>query len=122
MAMNTRHLTRRTFLKSTAAIASAAPFLLPSGIWGAETKPNERLALAFIGMGTQGRGLMGGFLNKKETQTVAVCDVDTTRRENGKKMVEEFYAKQAGSSYKGCATYNDFREVLARKDIDAVVI
>jgi len=85
-------------------------------------KPSDRLNLGFIGIGTQGRGLMDGFLHKKETQTVAVCDVDTTRRENGKRIVEEFYATQTGSDYKGCATYTDFRELLARKDIDAVVI
>ncbi len=120
--MNTRNVNRRTFLKSTATFTAAVPFLLPSKIWGAETKPSERLNLGFIGVGTQGRGLMDGFLRKKETQTVAVCDVDTTRRENGKRIVEEFYAKQAGSDYKGCATYGDFREVLGRKDIDAVVI
>ncbi len=120
--MNARNLNRRTFLKSIVTGSAAAPFLLPSKIWGAETKPSQRLTLGFIGIGTQGRGLMGGFLSKKETQTLAVCDVDTTRRENGKKIVEDFYAKQTGSSYKGCAAYNDFRELLARRDIDAVVI
>jgi len=118
----TKNLTRRTFLKSAATFASAAPFLLPSRIWAAETPPSARLNLGFIGLGTQGKGLMGGFLGKKETQTVAVCDVDTTRREHAKKMVEDHYAKQSGSDYKGCAAYNDFREVLGRKDIDAVVI
>jgi predicted dehydrogenase len=52
-----------------------------------------------------------------------VCDVDTTRRNDGKRIVEEFYAKKNGAgSYKGCAVYNDFRELLGRKDIDAVVI
>jgi predicted dehydrogenase len=119
----TKSFTRRRFLQSTAAATAVAPFILPSRIWAAETKPNDRLALGFIGMGTQNRGLMGGFLNKKETQTLAVCDVDTTRRENAKKIVDDFYAKQTdGGAYKGCAAYNDFRELLARKDIDAVVI
>jgi len=121
--MATRNLTRRTFLKSTAAVTAAAPFILPSRVWSADVKPNARLALGFIGMGTQNRGLMGGFLNKKETQTVAVCDVDTNRRVNAKKQAEDFYAKQAdGGTYKGCDSYTDFRELLARKDIDAVVI
>jgi predicted dehydrogenase len=119
--MKTTRFTRRDFIR-TSTVAVAAPFILPSHIWSAETKPNSRLTLGFIGNGTQGKGLMGGFLGKKETQTVAVCDVDTTRREDAKKRVDEHYAKQTGADYKGCATYNDFRELLARKDIDAVVI
>jgi hypothetical protein len=50
--------------------------------------------MGFIGVGTQGRGLLGGFLNYSEVQVVAVCDVDTTRREHSKKTVEDFYAKK----------------------------
>ena len=117
-----KHFTRRSFLKSTTAVAAAAPFILPSRIWSAEVKPNDRLTLGFIGLGTQGKGLMGGFLGRKETQTVAVCDVDTNRREDAKKRVEEHYAKQNDAGYKGCNVYKDFRELLERKDIDAVVI
>jgi len=122
--MTTKHqFTRRSFLKSTAALATTASFILPSRVWSAETPPNDRVTLGFIGMGTQNRGLLGGFLNKKETQTVAVCDVDTNRRNNAKKIVEEFYAKKTDSgAYKGCEAYVDFRDLLARKDIDAVVI
>ena len=117
-----RNLSRRSFIKST-AIAAAAPFILPSRIRSAEVKPNDRIALGFIGMGTQNRGLLGGFLTYPQTQVLAVCDVDTTRRENAKKMVEDYYAaKNANGSYKGCATYHDFRELIGRKDIDAVVI
>jgi predicted dehydrogenase len=117
-----RKFSRRTFLKASSAVAASAPFILPSHIWAAETKPNERLTLGFIGMGTQNRGLMSGFLDRKETKTLAVCDVDTNRRENAKKMVDDRYTKQTGAEYKDCATYSDFRELLARKDIDAVVI
>src|SRR5213593_2327266 len=120
--MSTPPLTRRSFLASTAALTAAGPLLLPSRIWSADTKPTERLTLGFIGNGTQGRGLMGGLLSRKDTQTLAVCDVDTHRREHAKKLVEDHYAKQNESTYKGCAAYNDFRELLARKDIDAVVI
>ena len=120
--ITTRNLTRRSFIKSTATLSLTAPFILPSRIWSAETRPNDRLTLGFIGMGTQNRGLMSGFLGKKETQTLAVCDVDTNRREHAKKMVEDHYAKQSGTDYKGCTAYKDFRELLDRKDIDAVVI
>jgi len=115
--MNSPRLTRRSFLH-TALAAGVAPLVLPSRVWGA----NERLTLGFIGIGKQARGLMSGFLSKADTQTVAVCDVDTNRRNDGKKQVEDFYAKQTGSDFKGCAAFGDFRELVARKDIDAVVI
>src|ERR1051326_6386072 len=94
---------RREFLKRTAAIGLAAPFILPSHIWASGTKPNDRITLGSIGVGTQGRGLLGGFLGKKEVQVLAVCDVDSTRREHSKKTVEDRYSKQTGSEYK-CAT------------------
>jgi predicted dehydrogenase len=121
--MNTnRPFSRRTFLQSASALTATAPFLLLSRLWAAETPPSDRLALGFIGVGTQGRGLMGGFLGRKEVQVLAVCDCDTTRREAAKKRVEEHYSKQKDTAYKGCAAYNDFRDLLARNDIDAVVI
>jgi predicted dehydrogenase len=121
--MKTQKLTRRHFLQTTAA--AAAPFILPSRIWSAETKPNDRITIGCIGMGKQAHGLLDGFLKQPGTQVVAVCDVDKTRREEGKRIVEEDYTKKHGKEwgfYKGCDIYNDFRELLARKDIDAVVI
>lgn len=113
--------TRRTFLQATLA-AGVAPLILPSRVWSAETQPNDRITFAVIGYGKQARGLMSGFMARPEMQAVAVCDVDTTRREDGKRAAEEFYAKKTDANYKGCATYRDYRELLARKDIDAVVI
>src|SRR6185312_10070689 len=69
------------------------------------------------------RGHLNRFLKRADAQVVAVCDVDTTRRESAKGMAEKAYADAAKSgSYKGCAGYNDFRELLGRGDIDAVVI
>jgi len=120
-----RSFSRRDFLKSTAiaTVTASAPFLLPARTWSAATPSSERLQLGCIGIGTQGRGLMEGFLRKKEVQIVAVCDVDTTRRENGRKIVQDFYTKQTEAGFwKGCTAHNDFRELLARPDIDAVVI
>jgi len=119
--MHTSRSSRRSFLKATLA-AGAAPLFLPSHVWSAETKPNDRLGIGFIGCGTQGRGLAGGFLGKKETQVLATCDVDTTRREALRDRVQAHYAKETGSDYKGCEAFNDFRELIARPDIDAVVI
>src|ERR1051325_5397618 len=120
--MTTPRSTRRAFLKQAATLTAVVPFILPSRVGSAETKPNDRLALGFIGNGTQGRGLMGGFLGRKDTQTIAVCDVDTHRRDHARKLVEDHYAKQNQAGYQGCAAYGDFRELLARKDLDAVVI
>lgn len=114
---------RRTFLKQIAASTTVMPFILPSHIWAAETKPNSKLTMGFIGMGKQARSLLGGFLGQ-DTQVLAVCDVDTTRRENAKKRVDDYYAQRPelkiGAG--GCAAYNDFREIIVRKDIDAVCI
>lgn len=118
--------TRRRFLKSSMLSgvgALAIPHLLPSHLWAAETQPNSRLTMGFIGMGTQARGLLGAFLGQN-TQVLAVCDVDTTRREAARQRVEEHNARKAGAGDKpaSCAAYNDFRDLLARQDIDAVCI
>ncbi|MBE0545229.1 MAG: Gfo/Idh/MocA family oxidoreductase [Verrucomicrobia bacterium] len=115
--------TRRQFLKTTATVAVAAPTLLPSSVWSAGKSPNDRMTLGFIGMGKQNRGLLNGFIRSKETQVVAVCDVDTKRREHAQKSVADHYAKQTDKgSFKGCEAYIDFRDLVARKDIDGVVI
>src|SRR6185295_4979269 len=117
-----KSLSRRHFLKRTAA-ATAAPFILPSHIWSAETKPNDRITMGFVGLGKQNRGLLGDFVKRKETQVLAVCEVDTTRRNSAKKIIEDYYAKQTDrGAYKGCDTYVDFRQLVERKDIDAVCI
>ena len=113
---------RRRFLQC-AALAGAAPLILPPSVWAAESKPSEQVTMGFIGVGKQNRFLLDGFLSRPGTRVLAVCDVDTTRRENAKSIVEKHYAEQMTSGdYQGCATYPDFRELLARKDIDAVVI
>jgi predicted dehydrogenase len=117
--MNSPRLSRRSFLQSALA-AGVAPLLLPSRVWSAETKPNSQLGLGFIGMGKQNGGLLGGFQGRPDVKVLAVCDVDTTRREAAKKTVVDRYAK--GGATAECASYSDFRELLARKDIDAVVI
>ena len=120
--MNKNRSTRREFLKIATAAAASAPFILPSRIWSAQTKPNDRITIGFIGVGKQGMGLLSGFLGSKEVQVVAVCDVDTTRRENAKKVVDAHYAKQSGGYSRSCGAYNDFRVLIAGDDIDAVVI
>ncbi len=113
-------VSRRRFLVQ-AAVAASAPLILRS--WAAEPPANSRINLASIGLGPQGRGLMGGFLGHAQARVVAVCDVDTNRREDGKKRVEAYYKNKAESGVaQGCQTFADFRELLARPDIDGVVI
>jgi predicted dehydrogenase len=112
---------RRSFLKQ-ASVVAAAPFILPSEIWAAEKKPNERIGMGFIGMGKQNQGLLRNFRQQKAVRVVAVCDVDTTRRVDAQQSMNEYYTKNPEKGSPDCAAYNDFRDVIARKDIDAVCI
>ena len=114
-------ITRRRFI----AASAAAPLILSTTSFGQEKKEpaSNRLGIGFIGMGTQSRGHVNFALGNKECQVLAVCDVDKTRREAAKKTVESRYADATKSgTYKGCDAYNDFRDLIGRKDIDAVVI
>ncbi len=111
---------RRSFLKG--ASLAGAPFILPSTIWAAATKPNDKLSMAIIGMGIQSRGLLNNFIHQDLT-VVAICDVDKTRREDGVRRVNDFYKDHTDKGTPGnCKGYNDFREVLQRKDIDMVCV
>lgn len=116
---------RREFLQSAGLIAAGAavPTILPSRVFGRQA-PSERVTLAFIGTGRQAQTMnIPEFMAVPGVQVVAVCDVDSWRLDRAKTLVESTYATKAPSgTYKGCATYRDFREVLARTDVDAVMI
>ncbi|MBW3624272.1 MAG: Gfo/Idh/MocA family oxidoreductase [Armatimonadetes bacterium] len=135
--MNDNKLTRRDFMGKTAVAAAVAgfPSIIPASALGKDGKPapSNRITLAVIGTGNQGLNDLGDFLRDDRVQVVAVCDVNresagywnggVAGREPARRRVEEHYASQkASGAYKGCAAYEDFREVLARKDIDAVEI
>lgn len=113
-------VSRRRFLGGLSA-ATAAPFILPSRVWSAETSPNERLNIGVIGTGKMHGGLMGNMLGRRETFVAAVCDVDTTRREHALERVNKHYAEHEDKQ-NACTGYSDFRELLARDDIDAVIV
>ena len=122
LVKNSRTLSRRSFIRQTLA-AGTVPLIIPGGLWGAESPPNDRITLGFIGMGRQNQGLVRGFLGQKGTQVVAVCDVDTTRRAAARDSVEEHYSgRKSSGAFKGCQEYEDFRRLLDREDIDGVVI
>jgi Oxidoreductase family, C-terminal alpha/beta domain/Oxidoreductase family, NAD-binding Rossmann fold len=110
----THGLTRRAFLRDSAVAASAAvawPAIVPSSVFGAEA-PSSRITVGCIGVGGQGTNDMKGFKSHRGCQVVAVCDVDAGHKERA--------AKIAGVDAK--SSYHDFRDLLARDDIDAVSI
>ena len=116
---------RRRFLQSAglAVAGAAAPLVLPSRLFGAQA-PSNRITLGFIGTGRQAQSLnLPEFMAVPGVEVVAVCDVDSWRVDQARTLVEGTYAKERGvGSYRGCQTYRDFRELLARRDIDAVMI
>ena len=104
---------RRKFLKSSTL--ATAPFILPSHIWAAKTKPNDKLVMGFIGMGKQNGGLLRNFMGQG-IQAVTVCDVDTNRRKNAQNIVNKH------NKNSDCRAVIDFREITEDKEIDAVCI
>ncbi|MHC4405725.1 MAG: Gfo/Idh/MocA family protein [Planctomycetota bacterium] len=109
--MSDSRLTRRSLLKTAAAAAVASPYVIRSAALGGEgkTPPSERVLLGHIGVGNRGRSLLRGFIQCKGAQSVAVSDAYKSRRDGTAKMIEG-------------KAYADFRELLARDDVDAVVI
>ena len=109
-------INRRSFLLGSAAAATLAG-CSTSKVGARELKPGEKRNVAMIGIGIQGRFLLTEFLKQPNVRVVAICDVDKTRREDSAGKVNAYY--KDGSK---CATYADFREVLANPEIDAVCI
>ncbi len=120
----TNKVSRRLFLKGATA-ALAAPYFVPASALGRSgyIPPSERITVGFIGIGNMGGGHLHGFLNDKQLQIVAACDVNANKRASTRKRVEEHYAEQRqAGTFKGCAEYNEFELLLARPDIDAVLV
>ncbi len=115
---------RRRFLERSIG-AVALPLIIPGGLVQparAAVAPSNRVTMALIGCGGMGNANLNGFLRESDVQVVAVCDVDRERRRESREIVERFYAsRSARGEYSGCAEYGDFRDVLARSDLDAVV-
>lgn len=110
------NLSRRALLR-----ASLFPAIVPSSVFG-QNAPSNRIHIGAIGVGRISRGHDLPAIRKYESaRVVAVCDLDSNRVEQGKQLVNSFYA-QNGKPYNGTVGYRDYRELLANKDIDAVVI
>lgn len=116
-----KHLTRRAFFKqlaTTSATAVAAPAFIPASALGknGNVVPSNRIVMGAIGVGWMGTEDMQWFLREADARVVAVCDVDRNHLLNAKKCVDEKY----GNS--DCTPYQDFRDLLSRPDIDAVIL
>lgn len=128
----TSPLSRRDLMKAGAAAtavaamtgAVAAPTIIPSSALGNQNRaaPSERINLGFIGLGKQNSGHLGSMVGKRDVQVLAICDVDTTRREHFRDFVDKKYGELERKDVKAAKAYEDYRELLARDDIDGVFI
>lgn len=114
-------MNRRHFLKGTLAAAGgflALPTFIPASALGKDgaVPPSERVVLGAIGIGSRGSYVLDCFMHEPDVQFVAICDVKAVRRQAVKQKADNLYGN------KNCATYRDLRELLARADIDAVLI
>ncbi len=104
-------INRRTFLRGSAASVIALPMIVPSSVFGADA-PSSRITIGCIGLGNQGTGNMKGFISNGASQVVAICDVDRWHLESANQI----------AGLPASSLYNDFRELIARDDIDAVSV
>src|ERR1035441_1289994 len=132
-----RQSSRRQFLRQSSIALGAAlatPALVPASALGRNgaSAPSERINMGFIGLGGQGTGHLlggawtyvpGGSAARSDVQVLAVCDVRKERRDHALERCNQIYAEKLGQpSYQGVQAYNDFRDVLVRPDIEAVLI
>jgi len=110
-------VSRRRFLSAT-ALAFSAPMIVPSSVLGlgGATSPSNRITMGVVGWGMQGPGNTRGFMAHADCQVVATCDVDKNHLKAATDAVNEFYKNT------DCRAYHDYRELMARKDIDAVML
>lgn len=118
-------LSRRQFLTDslkTAGLGLALPTILPSTVFG-QNAPSNRITVGCIGVGRMGRGDLQDIVGLSDVQVVAVCDADQHRKEEAKKWVDGYYSRQNPKGpVQVCATYDDYRDLLAQADIDAVMV
>ncbi len=126
--MSKNGISRRSFL-TRAALAAAAPvafpYIIPARALGLDgnVAPSNRIVMASIGTGGQGSYDTRALFNIPEVQYVAICDVDRQHAAKARGDVEEYYSKKSpDGKFEGIKEYYDFREVLARPDIDAVMV
>ena len=111
-------LGRRRFIQRVAAGAAAlgSAAVVPSSVLGKDNAPSNKITIGCIGVGGMGTGNMKVFLGLPECRVVAVCDTYESRRLKAKEIVDAQYDDH------GCTAHADFREIIGRKDIDAVML
>ena len=117
-------LSRRSFLKKSSALAVGS-VLIPASALGLDgnVPANERIAMGLVGSGDHGAGWnLDLMIANPMQQVIAVCDVDEGRMNNARNKAEKAYSEKMGTAYKGCTAHGDFRDLVNRKDIDAVCI
>src|SRR5262245_4573288 len=119
---------RRDFIKGAATVAGASavaagfPSIVPASVLGAFA-PSKRINVGMIGTGRISRGHdMPGIWRYDTARITTVCDIDSRRVDEAKSLVNGTYAKQSGKPHDGVTGYLNYRDLLANKDVDAVVI
>lgn len=112
---------RRQFMHHLTATAGF--MIVPARVLGqGKIPPSDQITIGVIGTGDHGVNRdIKRFLPEPDCRIIAVCDVDRTRRLDAKRLIEERYSEVYGTDYKGCDEYGDFRDVIARDDIDAIM-
>ena len=115
-----KNINRRQYIKRTGGALLGAigiPQLVPSSVLGSNgtVPPSDRIVMGCIGVGNMGGGHVSSFLNHEDVYIAAVCDVHKEHRDKAKERVDQKYGNN------DCVTYNDFRDLLARKDIDTIM-
>ncbi|GAA0546639.1 Gfo/Idh/MocA family protein [Chitinophaga japonensis] len=126
--LNNPGSSRRDFLKNSvkgaagALVLSGFPTIVPAHVLGKDA-PSNRINVGAIGNGRISRGHdMPGVWKHDHARIIAVCDVDRKRLQAARQLVNDHYSKAAGKPYDGVKAYEDYQELLANKDIDAVII
>ena len=111
-----KSISRRQFVRTTALTTALGPNIIPSHVLG-KNAPSNKINVGFIGTGGHGTGWnLPAYLSNDDAKVLVTCDVDTNRMNHAKNIIDQNYGN------KDCATTKDFREILARDDIDTVMI
>ena len=122
--MKVRSISRRSVLKTGLAGAATFgfPMIVPSTVFG-QFAPSKRINVGAIGVGRISRVHdLPGIMKFDRARVIAVCDLDAHRVGEGKQLVNDYYSKKTGKPYDGVMGYDNYHDLLANKDIDAVVI
>lgn len=117
---------RRTFLRTATAVTAgslALPTIIPSHVIG-KNPPSDKIQIAQIGCGRIARSLdLPAVIKFDSARVIACCDLDKKRLREGKELIEELYTQKNGTrKYVDVKAYEDYRDIIQRKDIDAIVI